>query len=47
MASLYNIIKDNPDKKIIVIGAGFEPDMDAEDADVFFQYVVMGELVFG
>jgi hypothetical protein len=23
------------------------PDMDAEQADVFFQYVVMGELVYG
>ena len=25
----------------------FEPDMDASDADTLFQYIVLGEIVFG
>jgi len=28
-------------------GRVFSPDMDADEADVFFQFVVMGEIVFG
>ncbi len=34
-------------KMFIENGYEFEPDMDADDADTFFQYVVMGEIVFG
>jgi len=47
---LGTISKENIErglKLFIEDGRCFEPEMDAEDADIFFQFVVMGKIVFG
>ena len=34
-------------KLFIEAGYSFEPDMDADDADILFQYIVLGDIIYG